>query len=157
MMAPLTCWCLTMGSRGLAASTHLCALDLGVAHLQLMFILHGVQNDALQEELRMRRSQAMKYILTAARLIAPVIGNNFVEGYDWIIALLKDQQYVYLAHEMEMDKATQHLKKRNYSEVCANVLLVSCHAVSVHIVRTLYEQVVTVDIFSSGCKASERV
>lgn len=59
----------------------------------------------------------MKYILTAARLIAPVLYDNFEEGYDWVIEGLKDQQFHALANEMEMEKAIQYLHHRNFSEV----------------------------------------
>lgn len=78
-----------------------------------------MQNDELKEELRAKQNQALKYILTAARLIAPVLFNNFVEGYDWIVEGLKDQQYVALANEMEMDKAIQHLRRRDFVQVVA--------------------------------------
>jgi hypothetical protein len=76
-----------------------------------------VKNDELREELRRKQNQAQKYILTAARLIAPVLGGTCMEGYDWIVELLKDQQYVALANEMEMDRAIQHLHKQDFGQV----------------------------------------
>lgn len=76
-----------------------------------------VQNDELREALREKQNQALKYILTAARLIAPLLFHNFVEGYDWVIEGLKDQQYPALANEMEMDKAIQHLHRRDFAQV----------------------------------------
>ncbi|KAI5069540.1 hypothetical protein GOP47_0015841 [Adiantum capillus-veneris] len=72
------------------------------------------KNDELLTELQSRQCRAHKYIFTAARIIAPVIGGTFVEGYDWVINILKDQQYVTLAHEMEMDKAIHYLHKRKF-------------------------------------------
>lgn len=76
-----------------------------------------MKNDELREELRRKQNQAQKYILTAARLIAPVLGGTCMEGYDWIVELLKDQQYVALANEMEMDRAIQHLHKQDFGQV----------------------------------------
>jgi intraflagellar transport protein 88 len=76
-----------------------------------------VKNDELREELRRKQNQAQKYILTAARLIAPVLGGTCMEGYDWVVELLKDQQYVALANEMEMDRAIQHLHKQDFGQV----------------------------------------
>jgi len=75
-----------------------------------------VKNDELREELRRKQNQAQKYILTAARLIAPVLGGTCMEGYDWVVELLKDQQYVALANEMEMDRAIQHLHKQDFGQ-----------------------------------------
>ncbi|KAJ7522506.1 hypothetical protein O6H91_18G014900 [Diphasiastrum complanatum] len=75
-----------------------------------------LQIDELLEELKGRQTCAYKYILAAARLIAPVIGASFLEGYDWLIDMLNDQHYTSLAHEIEMDKAIQQLHRGNYGE-----------------------------------------
>ncbi|KAL3692828.1 hypothetical protein R1sor_006479 [Riccia sorocarpa] len=76
----------------------------------------ALRNDGLRVELCNRQSHAFKYILTSARLIAPVLGNSFVEGYDCLIGMLKDQQYIALANEMEMDKALQHLHRQDFTQ-----------------------------------------
>mgnify|MGYP000025795067 CR=1 FL=1 len=68
--------------------------------------------------------QAQKYIFRAARIIAPVIGTIIVEGYDWVISILKDQQYMTLAYEVEMHKAIQYLHNRKFSEVLFLTMLV---------------------------------
>ncbi|KAG6542585.1 hypothetical protein Mapa_016056 [Marchantia paleacea] len=73
-----------------------------------------LRNDGLREELRTKQNHAFKYILTAARLVAPVLGSTFVEGYDYLIGMLKDQHYIALANEMEMDKALQHLRRQDF-------------------------------------------
>lgn len=75
------------------------------------------QNDVLREELRNRQNKANKYIFTAARLIAPVLGETFFEGYDSLIEMLKDQEYLALANEMEMEKAMQHLRRQDFGQV----------------------------------------
>ncbi|XP_024515999.1 intraflagellar transport protein 88 homolog [Selaginella moellendorffii] len=77
------------------------------------------RRDELRQELHARQNQANRLILTSARIIAPVVGNSLVEGYDWVIELLQDQQYVTLAHEMEMDKALQHLHQRDFQQAIA--------------------------------------
>lgn len=43
--------------------------------------------------------------------------HNFVEGYDWVVEGLKDQQYAALANEMELEKAIQHLHRRDFTQV----------------------------------------
>lgn len=75
-----------------------------------------LRNNELREELRTKQNQALKYISTAARLIAPVLYHNFVEGYDWVVEGLKDQQYAALANEMELEKAIQHLHRRDFTQ-----------------------------------------
>nr|AFN42835.1 intraflagellar transport protein 88-like protein [Marsilea vestita] len=75
-----------------------------------------MKNDRLRTELLSRQTQAHKYIFNAARIIAPAICSNFADGYDWIINVLKDQQYVNLAHELEMDKAVQYLHRKNFAQ-----------------------------------------
>lgn len=84
---------------------------------QVSSLIRHVQSDELRDELKEKQNQALKYILTAARLIAPVLYHNFVEGYDWVVEGLKDQQYPSLANEMEMDKAIQHLHRRDFAQV----------------------------------------
>ena len=43
-----------------------------------------------------------------------------MEGYDWVVEGLKDQHYVALANEMEMDKAIQHLHRREFVQVSSS-------------------------------------
>ncbi|CAM6118773.1 unnamed protein product [Calypogeia fissa] len=75
-----------------------------------------LKNDVLQEELRSRQNMANKYIFTAGRLIAPVLGETVFEGYDCLIEMLKDKEYLTLASEMEMDKAMQHLRRQDFGQ-----------------------------------------
>lgn len=73
--------------------------------------------DGLREELRKRQSEANKFILTAAKLIAPGIDKvNFVTGYDWVIEQLNAQNYATIANEMEMAKAIMHLTRKDFDK-----------------------------------------
>lgn len=93
--------------------------------------------DALHEELAERQRVALTYVLTAAKLIAPVPGlgkgssasaragassldpsssdslDAWVCGYDWCISQLR-VDYPSLASEMEISRALTHMKKGNY-------------------------------------------
>lgn len=68
-----------------------------------------------QEELRRRKNAAKTAILTAARLTAPVLEKGgWEDGFDWLIDLLKKQRHEELAGELEMEKALEFLKKRDF-------------------------------------------
>jgi len=41
----------------------------------------------------MRRNKAIKYITDAAKLIAPAIEDDILQGYEWLIETLKNSKY----------------------------------------------------------------
>ena len=55
----------------------------------------------------------MKIIVDAAKLIAPVIENDSVGGFNWIIETLKASYFPELESEVEICKAMAYLKKKN--------------------------------------------
>uniref|UniRef100_A0A6G1RI60 Intraflagellar transport protein 88 homolog n=1 Tax=Hypotaenidia okinawae TaxID=2861861 RepID=A0A6G1RI60_9GRUI len=46
-------------------------------------LIEAIKNDSLRQIERERKSMAEEYIMTAAKLIAPVIETSFAVGYDW--------------------------------------------------------------------------
>lgn len=42
-------------------------------------------NDKLKEELKAKRKEEIRLIISSAKLIAPVIENDVIESYDWIL------------------------------------------------------------------------
>lgn len=40
-----------------------------------------------------RRNRAIKYITDSAKLIAPVIEDDILSGYEWLIETLKNSKY----------------------------------------------------------------
>lgn len=95
--------------RGLPCPRSLPSLWRGGPHPSCLRI------SAPQEELRRRKNAAKHAILTAARLIAPTLGKSgWEEGFDWIIDHLKKQRQEELAGEIEMEKALEYLKKRDF-------------------------------------------
>ena len=49
-----------------------------------------MQTDMLKESLKAKKNEAMKYIINAAKLIAPMISNgDIISGYDFILDTLK--------------------------------------------------------------------
>eukprot|EP00667_Euglena_gracilis_P001691 EG_transcript_1689 len=77
-------------------------------------------DDPLRVEIRDRRKQHMEVLLTAARLIAPMIEKDWMEGFNYIIEQLRHYELKdassRLASEMQMCKALQFLKYKKYSK-----------------------------------------
>ena len=67
--------------------------------------------NGLGEELRERKRLALKCIVDAAKLIAPVIEDDIIEGYDWLIGTVQDSQYNAIQSEVEISRALTFLKK----------------------------------------------
>ena len=66
------------------------------------------------------------YILTAARLISPVIERaGPVPGFDWCIEALTGAQHSALASEVALAKASWFLDHQNFGDA-VNVLKVRC-------------------------------
>ncbi|XP_023386483.1 intraflagellar transport protein 88 homolog [Pteropus vampyrus] len=49
-------------------------------------VIEAIKNDHLRQMERERKAMAEKYIMTAAKLIAPAIETSFAVGYDWRVA-----------------------------------------------------------------------
>ncbi|CAM9893449.1 unnamed protein product, partial [Chrysoparadoxa australica] len=73
-----------------------------------------VAPDELRIELQRRQKEANGFIISAAKLIAPTLDlKNWEAGYDWVIECLK-QDHEHLASHMEIEKAQQFLKNKEY-------------------------------------------
>eukprot|EP01006_Ploeotia_vitrea_P009677 TRINITY_DN23666_c0_g1_i1.p1 TRINITY_DN23666_c0_g1~~TRINITY_DN23666_c0_g1_i1.p1 ORF type:complete len:851 (+),score=132.77 TRINITY_DN23666_c0_g1_i1:98-2650(+) len=77
-------------------------------------------DDGLKAEIRDKRKQHMNYLLTAARLIAPMIEKDWQAGFDYIIEQLRHYELKdsssRLAAEMEMCKALNFMKHKKYTK-----------------------------------------
>lgn len=75
-----------------------------------------LDSDGLQEEIRKRTKKAKNYILTAAKLCAPILDRqNWVAGYNWVIDIVKTA-HKDLASEMEICKAVHFLKEKQFEK-----------------------------------------
>ncbi|KAJ1429454.1 intraflagellar transport particle protein, partial [Ochromonadaceae sp. CCMP2298] len=78
--------------------------------------------DSLKEELTRRLEMSNEHIVTAARLIAPVIDekDDWEAGYKWIIDQLRSD-YEYVSSRFEIDLSMMYMKKRRFDDAI-NVL-----------------------------------
>jgi intraflagellar transport protein 88 len=70
--------------------------------------------DTLREISRTRKKFAERYIILAAKLIAPSIDDDFNAGYDWMIDTLKSSTNSHMASELEIAKSVQYLKRKDF-------------------------------------------
>ncbi|CAD8091657.1 unnamed protein product [Paramecium primaurelia] len=69
--------------------------------------------DKLREDTKERRREAIYYIVTSAKLIAPLIEDDIIVGYEWILEQLKNSTFPEAETEIEICKAMAYLKKKN--------------------------------------------
>jgi intraflagellar transport protein 88 len=75
-----------------------------------------VSRDVLKEELTSRQKEALNYVTTAAKLIAPMLGRgagDWVTGYDWVIEQLKIDHPA-VASELQISKALEFLHHKQF-------------------------------------------
>src|SRR4051812_844716 len=53
----------------------------------------------------------------AAKLIAPAIESSFSSGFDWVVETVKSSPSAEIASELEIAKAVQFLKVKDFSKV----------------------------------------
>ncbi|XP_039276818.1 intraflagellar transport protein 88 homolog [Nilaparvata lugens] len=74
-------------------------------------LLEVIRNDSLRSLEREIKRIAERSILTAAKLIAPVIEDNFTAGYNWCVEAIKNSLYAPLAGDLEINRAVTLLKQ----------------------------------------------
>ncbi|XP_067889766.1 intraflagellar transport protein 88 homolog isoform X5 [Heterodontus francisci] len=83
-------------------------------HMNL--VIEAIKNDPLRQVERERKAMAERFIMTAAKLIAPAIEASFAAGYDWCVEMVKASQYVELANDLEINKAITYLRQRDFNQ-----------------------------------------
>ncbi|XP_034742046.1 intraflagellar transport protein 88 homolog isoform X5 [Etheostoma cragini] len=80
-------------------------------------VIDAIKNDKLHQMERDLKLLAEKYIMTAAKLIAPAIESSFATGFDWCVDMVKNSQYVELANDLEINKAITYLRQKDFNQV----------------------------------------
>ncbi|CAN9497498.1 unnamed protein product [Ophioblennius macclurei] len=79
-------------------------------------VIEAIKNDRLHQMERDLKVLAEKYIMTAAKLIAPAIETSFATGFDWCVDMVKSSQYVELANDLEINKAITYLRQKDFNQ-----------------------------------------
>lgn len=82
----------------------------------LDLVIEAIKNDKLHQMERDLKVLAEKYIMTAAKLIAPAIETSFASGFDWCVDMVKSSQYVELANDLEINKAITYLRQKDFNQ-----------------------------------------
>ncbi|XP_044072260.1 intraflagellar transport protein 88 homolog isoform X6 [Siniperca chuatsi] len=80
-------------------------------------VIEAIKNDKLHQMERDLKILAEKFIMTAAKLIAPAIETSFATGFDWCVDMVKSSQYVELANDLEINKAITYLRQKDFNQV----------------------------------------
>jgi intraflagellar transport protein 88 len=76
-------------------------------------------DDALREDVKGRQREAARFIVNAANLIAPVIENTPVSGYEWVIDQLNHHGFPRIGSELEIAKANHFLRRKEFDQAIA--------------------------------------
>ncbi|XP_075967580.1 intraflagellar transport protein 88 homolog isoform X3 [Anarhichas minor] len=79
-------------------------------------VIEAIKNDKLHTMERDLKVLTEKYIMTAAKLIAPAIETSFATGFDWCVDMVKSSQYVELANDLEINKAITYLRQKDFNQ-----------------------------------------
>ena len=71
------------------------------------------QVDILKEDVKEKKREIFKYIVNTSKLIAPVIENDIIKGFDWIIEAVNSSSYAEIESEIEICRAMAYLKRKN--------------------------------------------
>ena len=83
------------------------------ADAQQKLLLDAIKDDSLAKWEKEKKGTVERYILSAGKVIAPVIAPSFAVGYDWCIEKVKMSPYAHLACELEISKALTFLKNND--------------------------------------------
>jgi intraflagellar transport protein 88 len=68
--------------------------------------------DPLKEYLKEKKKEALHYISASARLVAPTIELDIIQGYNYVIEALKAANLPEVESEMEIAKAINFIKSK---------------------------------------------
>lgn len=67
----------------------------------------------MREDIKEKKRIAIKTIVDCAKLVAPVIEDDIIDGYEWIIDTIKQSYFPEVESEVEICKAMAFLKKKD--------------------------------------------
>ncbi|XP_061923423.1 intraflagellar transport protein 88 homolog isoform X1 [Entelurus aequoreus] len=79
-------------------------------------LIEAIKDDKLHQMERELKARAEKYVMTAAKLIAPAIESSFAAGFDWCVDLVKSSPYVELANDLQLKKAMTFFRQMHFDQ-----------------------------------------
>lgn len=70
------------------------------------------ESDPLKDYLKEKKKEALHYVSAAAKLVAPIIEQDIIIGYNYVIEALKTANLPEVESEMEIAKAIHYIKNK---------------------------------------------
>jgi intraflagellar transport protein 88 len=70
------------------------------------------ESDPLKEYLKEKKKEALNYVSSAAKLVAPIIEQDVIVGYNYVIEALKAANLPEVESEMEIAKSIHYIKNK---------------------------------------------
>ncbi|XP_033635889.1 intraflagellar transport protein 88 homolog isoform X1 [Asterias rubens] len=79
-------------------------------------VLEVIKKDPLRVREKEMKEGMERFVMAAAKLIAPSIEQSFSAGYDWCVDCVKQSAYTDLANDLEINKAIMYLKQKEFAQ-----------------------------------------
>lgn len=77
------------------------------------YVVDAMKSDSYAILENRQKTLAKKNILMSANLISNIIEENFNDGFNWCVEMIKGSNYALLANELELNKAIMYLKQHD--------------------------------------------
>ncbi|XP_020811058.1 intraflagellar transport protein 88 homolog [Drosophila serrata] len=79
-------------------------------------VLQAIKMDELAVYTKQRRNAEKRSITMIVDLISPIIEENYNDGYNWCIEVIKSSNMAWLASELELNKALVYLRQNDVNQ-----------------------------------------
>ncbi|XP_017853808.1 intraflagellar transport protein 88 homolog [Drosophila busckii] len=80
------------------------------------YVLQALKTDELAQYTKQRRNAEKRSINMIVDLISPLIEENYNDGYNWCIEVIKTSNLCWLANELELNKALVYLRQNDVNQ-----------------------------------------
>ncbi|XP_032307354.1 intraflagellar transport protein 88 homolog [Drosophila ananassae] len=80
------------------------------------YVLQAIKTDELALYTKNRRNAEKRSITMIVDLISPIIEENYNDGYNWCIEIIKTSNLAWLANELELNKALVYLRQNDVTQ-----------------------------------------
>ncbi|KAH8305515.1 hypothetical protein KR018_002327, partial [Drosophila ironensis] len=80
------------------------------------YVLQAIKTDELAVYTKQRRNAEKRSITMIVDLISPIIEENYNDGYNWCIEIIKSSNLSWLANELELNKALVYLRQNDVAQ-----------------------------------------
>ncbi|XP_017011169.2 intraflagellar transport protein 88 homolog [Drosophila takahashii] len=80
------------------------------------YVLEALKKDELATYTNQRRNAEKRSITMIVDLISPLIEENYNDGYNWCIEIIKTSNLAWLANELELNKALVYLRQNDVNQ-----------------------------------------